>query len=432
MIDSADPRSRRSRTVSAIAVGAVAALLSFIAAPSPASAVASNARSAWNFKQIRVTSSVQSAGRDGAGVTVAVVDTWVDASNKSEFGNRVLPGADCVGHHGTCTQPVHHDDCGHGTHVAGTVASTNWGVAPGAKILPVRVLSDPDGQHPDECTGSTDDVAAGIRWADSHGARVINLSLAAVKGIGATKSPVTIAVQQAVSHGRVVVFAAGNSDRPVADSYGGHALIVAATGPSGGLASYSQHGAGVSVAAPGGDPRGSTCAGDGSDCVVSTWLGNQYAALAGTSMAAPHVSGLAALLFAQRPSRSEQNVVDTIESTAHPLAGAGSGRIDAASALGVTTTGTPTHKPATHSPAPAHSTAAQARAGSKKPATVSPAPRRSARPHASVSPQSQPLRVLEPTPQSSSKDLPLLPPVAAAVLLVGLSAGLFGVRRRRT
>jgi thermitase len=433
MTEVAHRRSNRGRLTSALAVGVLGALCVVVATPAPAFAVPTNGRSAWNFKQIQATRNVQQAGHDGAGVVVAVVDTWVDASNGAEFSGRVKAGADCANHNGACIAgAAKKDDCGHGTHVAGTIASTNWGVAPKATILPVRVLTDPDGHHPDECTGSTSDVAAGINWARTHGARVINLSLAAVKGV-ATASPVTKAVQQAVNDGVVVVFAAGNSDRPVADSYGGRALIVAATGPSGGLASYSQHGLGVSVAAPGGDPRGSSCAADGSDCVVSTWLSKEYAALAGTSMAAPHASGVAALLFSQHPGRSGANVVQTLESTAHPLKGAGSGRIDAAAALGVTASGAPAKKPATHAPAPTHKATAQAmpgRGGST--ATVRPLPRSSvtARPGASANPSGQPVNAVGRKSGKSGDDLPVGPPVAAAVLLVGLGSGLMSIRRR--
>jgi subtilisin family serine protease len=426
--------SRRSRRV-ALIVGVAGALTALgVSGATASSGPPPNGVSAWNFKQIHVTSHLQSAVNDGRGVTVAIVDTWVDSSNTAEFGGRVLAGADCANHGGQCVPgPAPHDDCGHGTHVAGTVGSKDWGVAPGVTLMPVRVLTDPDGNHPDACTGSTDDVAAGIRWADQHGAQVINLSLAAVKGV-ATASPVTAAVQKAVSDGGVVVFAAGNSDRPVADSYGGRALIVAATGPSGGLASYSQHGAGVSVAAPGGDPRGSTCASDGSDCVVSTWLHREYAALAGTSMAAPHVSGLAALLFAQHPGWSEAAVVQRIEATAHPLAGAGHGRVDAAAALGLSpNAGSASHPRATHAPTPRHTATAQARSRpAKHPATVKPRPRpTAARPTTPTAPlNTLPLNVAGPTAADDGSNMPLAPPVAAAVLLVALAAGLLRVRRR--
>jgi subtilisin family serine protease len=252
----------------------------------------------------------------------------------------VRRGADCLG--GTCTRgPAHRDRCGHGTHVAGTVASKTFGVAPRATILPVRVLHwDRDRK---ECTGTTVDVAHGIRWATHHGAQVINLSLAPKSGGITITQRVDAAAQDAIDAGIVVVFAAGNQGKAVADNYGGRALIVAATGPRGGLAPYSQHGKGVTIAAPGGYP------GSGSDakctrakCIASTWVelknGNihrEYALLAGTSMAAPHVSGIAALLIAEHPKRSMRSVTHAIYSTARPLIGAGHGKISAAAALGV-------------------------------------------------------------------------------------------------
>jgi subtilisin family serine protease len=440
MSPAAHRRSRRGRLASTAAAGFIGALTFCLGTPGTANAVASNARSSWNFQQVQITRNVQQAGHDGHGVVVAVVDTWVDGKGPwrdgnghsvNEFGGRVLAGADCANRNGHCVAgPAPPDDCGHGTHVAGTIASTNWGVAPQATILPVRVLTDPDGKHADECTGSTDDVAAGITWADQHGARVINLSLAAVKGIGATRSPVSAAVQLAVQHGRVVVFAAGNNDRPVVDSYGGNALIVAATGPSGALASYSQRGSGVSVAAPGGDPRGSSCATSGNDCIVSTWTGGQYAALAGTSMSAPHVSGLAALLIGQQPTRSQADVVHAIQSTAHPLAGAGNGRIDAAAALGVTPSGTTTQHPATHAPAPTHRATAQSAPGTRKPPVqVQPSPKPSAQPLVTTAPSSSPTTVAA-KHDGSGNDLPLAPPLISAVLLVGLASGWIAVWRR--
>src|SRR5206468_12308033 len=91
------------------------------------------AQRTWNFDEIHVPSA-RAPGHFGAGVTVAVLDSWVDASHR-DFEGRVLAGADCVG--GTCKPgPATPDKCDHGTHVAGTVASSSFGVAPKARILP--------------------------------------------------------------------------------------------------------------------------------------------------------------------------------------------------------------------------------------------------------------------------------------------------------
>lgn len=295
----------------------------------PASPAAAQQPVTWNFQQADVNGA-QAAGRDGSGVTVAVVDTWIDSSHPA-FGGRVLSGADCIG--GTCRPGVVQPDaCTHGTHVAGTVASSNYGVAPQARILPVQVLAyDPSNG---DCSGSTADVANGIRWAAAYGAQVINLSLGgAIPGLSQS-SDITAAVHDAAAAGIVVVFAAGNQTVPLTDNYGSDALIVAATGPSGGVASYSQRGSGVALAAPGGDTglvglSGCTT----SNCILSTFPDNQYGLDEGTSMAAPHVSGLAALLIAQNPARGRASVVAAMESTARPLAGGGHGLIDAAAAL---------------------------------------------------------------------------------------------------
>jgi len=311
--------------------------------PAPSAVAAGRTQeTTWHGNQIRMYDA-QSAGRSGARVVVAVLDGWVDRSHP-DFEGRALQGADCTS--GTCVAGQGRDACTHGTHVAGTVASSSFGVAPKALVLPVRVLTD-DGSG--GCTGSPADVAAGIRWAVAHGAQVLNLSLGPdVPGLSSS-SAIPTAVAEAARAGLVVVFSAGNADLPVAQAYGDDALIVAATGPSGRLASYSQHGEGVSVAAPGGQPTSSGC--NPASCVTSLYPGGKYAVAAGTSMAAPHVSGLAALLFGQQPSRSRQNVMSRIKGTARALSGAGSGLVDARAALGVAaTTPRPT---ATRSPAPA-------------------------------------------------------------------------------
>jgi len=293
--------------------------------------------STWNFQQADVPAA-QPMGDYGRGVLVAVVDSWVDVA-QPQFGGRVVDEADCLS--GTCRDRAYApDSCVHGTHVAGTIASADYGVAPAADILAVQALSGAAGR-PDpsaNCTGSPDAVAAGIRFAVAKGARVVNLSLGdAVPGLFQS-SAISDAVAAAAARGVVVVFAAGNQGVPMTDSYGNDALIVAATGPSGQLAAYSNFdtpvtGA-VNVAAPGGDvgtaPKCTTA-----NCILSTFPDRQIGLMQGTSMAAPHVSGVAALLLAQNPSRGRANVVAEIENTARPLGGAGSGLIDAAKALSV-------------------------------------------------------------------------------------------------
>lgn len=313
-------------SVRAAVAGGLLALLTSSAVPALA---ATPAQPTWHAEQAGVPDA-RSAGRGGEGIVVAVLDSWVDGAHP-DLSGRVLPGADCL--RGSCTPgPAGADRCDHGTHVSGTVAATSFGVAPRATVLPVRVLAyDPASG---ECVGQPDDVAAGIRWAITHGARVLNLSLGPdVPGLSRSTA-IPAAVDEAAQAGVVVVFSAGNASVPVTDSYDGNALIVAATGPSGALASYSQRGAGVDLAAPGGDPvTPDVCARE--DCVLSLFPGDRYSVAAGTSMAAPHVSGVAALLLAQDPARTREQVVERLLVTARPLADAGRGTLDARAALGV-------------------------------------------------------------------------------------------------
>ncbi|MCW2585265.1 MAG: Subtilisin-like serine protease-like protein, partial [Frankiales bacterium] len=314
----------------------LAALLAGLALGVPAATAALATQSTWHGRQIKVYDA-QTAGSHGQGVTVAVLDGWIDRAHP-DFGGRALQGADCTG--GSCVAGQgSNDHCGqdHGTHVAGTVASSSFGMAGRVTLLPVRVLTA-DGA---DCIGTAEHVAAGIRYAVQHGARVLNLSLGPdIGGIGASTTIAT-AVHEAAAAGAVVVFSAGNAAKPISQTYGSDALVVAATGPSGRIADYSQYGAGVSVAAPGGQPTTTGCAAGEAECctrslcITSLYPGGQYAVAAGTSMAAPHVSGVAALLFGQSPGRSRQSVLDRITGTAHPLAGAGAGLVDARAALGV-------------------------------------------------------------------------------------------------
>jgi subtilisin family serine protease len=419
-------RERRRALVS-FAAAALLCLGALLGTAGPAAAAPpTDGVHAWNFRQARVSTTVQNAGHGGSGVVIAVVDTWVDASHP-ELSGRVMTGANCTG--GTCLGGgTGKDACGHGTHVAGTAAGAHWGVAPRARILPVRVLSYDKVNG--ECTGSTTAVAAGIRWATGR-ADVINLSLAPEDTDAQTShGEVTAAVQDAVAHGKVVVFAAGNDDKPVQDQYGGGALIVAATAPSGSLAPYSQRDSDVSVAAPGGQPRGHDCASDGSDCVVSAWLGHGYAALAGTSMAAPHVSGLAALLLGQNAGRSGAAVIDRITGTADAVSGGGAGRIDAAAALGVRYSSSATGSPKPHTASPTHRATAASKPPSRTTVRPSRPPARSRTPTPTPTPSvNQAVPSLDP---DGDDGLPLAPLAIAFACLGGLAVGFVSVGRARS
>lgn len=385
--------------------GLVAVLAGLVGGP--ALAAGTPVQQTWHADQANVPNA-REAGRAGADVVVAVLDSWVDGAHP-DFEGRVLPGADCL--QAICRPgPASRDQCNHGTHVAGTVASSSFGVATRARILPVRVLAyDPSSG---ECVGQADDVTAGIRWAVGNGAHILNLSLGPdVPGLSASSS-ITTAVQEAASAGVVVVFSAGNASIPVADSYGGSALIVAATGPSGELALYSQRGAGVDLAAPGGDPR-TTDVCTQEDCVTSLFPDGRYAVAAGTSMAAPHVSGVAALLLGQDPTRTREQVLDRLLSTARPLVNAGHGLIDAQAALGATTS--PSARTQT-STAPAPVVISPSTAPPRRPAaptSAAPAPVATTAALPSPSPSSPP-PVAAPAPRTPSPAQLAAPPIESS------------------
>ena len=225
----------------------------------------------------------------GHGVTVAVVDTGVACENHGEFtripdlaGTRCIPGWNFVSGDNHAN-----DDQGHGTHVAGTIAQTTnnavgtAGVAYCATIMPVKVL-DARGR------GTLANVAEGIRWAADHGAQVINLSL----GGGGRSRVMAQAIAHARAKGTTVVCAAGNNGRTVespANEPG--AVAVSAIDEGDQIAFFSSRGPEVDVAAPGVRILQQTICENGRNRC------EQYAAWSGTSMAAPHVAGIAALLY---------------------------------------------------------------------------------------------------------------------------------------
>ncbi len=235
----------------------------------------------------------------------------------------------------------------HGTHVAGTIAAlTNngngvAGVAFNSRIVPVRVLG--------KCGGEISDIADGIVWAaggsvpgvpaNANPARVLNLSLG---GSGACGTTYLNAINAARALNSVVIVAAGNDNvdaanhRP-ANCFG--VVTVAATNRAGSKAIYSNFGATVELAAPGGEV--SSTVGDGVLSTLNTGTNtpgtDDYRFFEGTSMAAPHVSGVAALLLALNPSFSPDVVAQVLQATARPFPGAcsqcGRGILDANAAL---------------------------------------------------------------------------------------------------
>jgi serine protease len=224
----------------------------------------------------------------GRGVTVAVVDTGIACETYGPYTKGTdLGETECVGGWNFVTKNEHaNDDQGHGTHVAGTIAqSTNngiggAGIAFHARLMPVKVLSE-------QGWGTTADVADGIRWAAEHGAQVINLSLGGPRNSRVLQK----AVDYAVSHGAVVVAAAGNTGGRVQYPGASDGVIgVSASDPDDKIAKFSSRGEGVDIAAPGVKVTQQTICNRGRDKC------EQFQAYNGTSMAAPHVAGAAALV----------------------------------------------------------------------------------------------------------------------------------------
>ena len=258
-------------------------------------------------------------------IVVAVVDTGVDL-NHPELAPLLVAGQDLVDFPpGATPQPgwvfegdftgvdaTPQDEVGHGTHVAGTICclSDNGvgvaGVSWNARLMPVRVLARVRnlGNNQVSGIGSSANIAAGIRWAADNGARVINMSL----GGGGDARVEREAVAYAVSKGVVVVAAMGN-DASAAPSYPAaypSVIAVGATDSSDRRASFSNTGAWIDVAAPGVG-------------VQSTYWDDTYTSLSGTSMATPHVAGVAALILSRNPTLTAAQVGDLIRGTAKPL-----------------------------------------------------------------------------------------------------------------
>ena len=292
-------------------------------------------------------------------VVVAVIDTGI--TNHADLAGQTVPGYDMIGDtlvandgDGRDANPADPGDwvtsadtlgyfagCGvgnsswHGTHVAGTIASLQnngigvTGIAPGVKIEPVRVLG--------KCGGYTSDIADALRWAaglnvpgvpaNANPAAVLSLSLG---GTGACPATYTQAIADITAVGASIVIAAGNSNADAAGFNPGNCpgvITVASTGPTGNRAYYSNFGTSVEIAAPGGDTSVAAPAGATSGGILSTLNAglttpttDTYAYYQGTSMATPHVAGVAALIKSVNPAATPAQVLSYIQNnvTAFP------------------------------------------------------------------------------------------------------------------
>lgn len=246
----------------------------------------------WNLPAIQTEEGWQlSHGKKS--VTIAVIDSGVDLDHP-DLVHRLQKGYNVL-----ADNDIPQDDNGHGTHVAGIIASepnNHEGIAGITwfnPIMPIKALNN-------EGYGTSFDVAKGIRWAVDHGAKVINLSL----GNYQTSTLLQEAVRYAYDHDVVLVAASGNdrSSQPSFPAAYPEVLSVGAINPDGSSAEYSNYGTYLDVVAPGTN-------------IPSTFLGHHYAALSGTSMAAPHVSALAGLIRSLNPKLTNKQVMQIITRT---------------------------------------------------------------------------------------------------------------------
>ncbi len=324
-----------------------------------------NLGSAWGIRAPQAWSR-----STGAGAVVGIIDTGITAhpdlttSSTAIVGGNVVPGYDFISSatsandgDGRDADPTDSfgDGVFHGTHVAGIIGARLdgrgvVGTAPNVRMQPLRTLG--------EGGGSEADIMAAMRWgagltvpgtaANPTPDDVLNLSLG---GPGNCSFAMQQTVNAVLAKGVALVVAAGNSSQPVATSQPANCkgvIRVAATGATGRLASYSNYGSAalpVTVAAPGGSSVPNPATGR-TGLVIST--GNDgttgigsptYVEMAGTSMAAPHVSGVVALLKSAHPSLTPAEITAVLQRTASPLAGTcvtsvcGAGIVDAAAAV---------------------------------------------------------------------------------------------------
>lgn len=220
----------------------------------------------------------------GSGTTAYIVDTGILSSHQ-QFSGRVLSGYTAISDGNGTT------DCnGHGTHVAGTVGGSTYGVAKNVNLVPIRILGC-DG------SGASSNVIAGLDWILKNGKKpaVVNMSLG-----GDASTSLDSAVENLFNNGYVMVVAAGNSNTDACSASPARvnkALTVAATDNTDTRASYSNYGSCVDIFAPGSQ-------------INSSWIGSNTATkvLNGTSMATPHVAGVVAEMLQSTPTATPETI----------------------------------------------------------------------------------------------------------------------------
>jgi thermitase len=229
----------------------------------------------WGLEKISAFSGWD-FGQGSQAVVIAIIDTGVDWRH-ADLAPKMVPGYDFVNGD---DDPM--DDHGHGTHCAGIAAATTnnevgiAGVGYNCSIMGLKVLSASG-------SGMWSDIAEAITYAADHGAKVISMSL----GSSSSSSTIEAALNYASSRNVVIVAAAGNdgTTTPHYPAFYSGVIAVGASDQSDQRSSFSTYGSWVDVAAPG-------------SSILSTYPDNRYAAMSGTSMAAPHVAGLAGLVWA--------------------------------------------------------------------------------------------------------------------------------------
>lgn len=272
----------------------------------------------WGITRVEGTAA-HNRGFYGNGIKVAVLDTGIDRTHEDlnvRGGYSVFTDS--------ANRDPYYDGSGHGTHVAGTVAALNntvgvIGVAPQAELYAVKVLNNSG-------SGSYAGIAQGIEWAIQNNMDIINMSLGGSQSSNILRDWCDLAYNSGI----LVVAAAGNSG----NSFGwgntvgyparyDSVIAVAATDSNNRRASFSSHGPAVELAAPGVN-------------ILSTTPGNNYASYNGTSMASPHVAGVAALVWAEKPNLTNVELRQLLRDTAQNLGSSnyfGSGLVRAVQAI---------------------------------------------------------------------------------------------------